>query len=309
MAGNVQADYNWADLTAMARPFLPKGMELEGKRSDTISFSSTYPTAQPAKMMTNLNANAAMGFQRADMMGLKFGPTELKLDVKQGRAAIDIPDADVSGGKVRFTGDVDLSAKPMKLMLRQPMQVVENVKIDDVISAQLLQYLNPVFAKGTNVSGIANLNCQTLAIPLAGATSSEILLDGSIGLKDVRLQSPLLQMIGQAAGGAMDLFTVPPTPFTVKNGLVQYADMPMFFGKTYAVHFLRCRIGLEDKSLAMDVQVPLSKEGDPQAGRKIVLPLSGTLDRPKLDMSQMLQKQTEEVIKDVIQDKLKDIFK
>jgi hypothetical protein len=309
MAGDVQADYNWADLTAMARPFLPKGMELEGKRSDKISFSSTYPTAQPDKMKANLNANAALGFQKANLMGLKFGTTELKLDVRQGRAAIDLPDADVSGGKVRFNGDVDLAAKPMKLTLRKPMQVVENVKIDDVISAQLLQYLNPVFAKGTNVSGMANLNCQTLAIPLAAATSNDMLVDGSIGLMDVRVQSPLLQMIGQAAGGAMDLFTIPSTPFTIKNGLVQYADMPMLFGQTYALHFLNGRIGLDDKSLSMDVEVPLSKEGDSQSIKKVILPLGGTLDKPRLDTSKMLQKQTEEVIKDVIQDQLKNIFK
>jgi hypothetical protein len=309
MAGDVQADYNWADLTAMARPFLPKGMELEGKRSDKISFSSTYPTAQPEKMTANMNANAALGFQKANLMGLKFGPTELKLDVKQGKAAVDMPDADVSGGKVRFNGDVDLAAKPMKLTLRQPMQVVENVKIDDVISAQLLQYLNPVFAKGTNVSGIANLNCQTLVIPLAGATSKDILLDGAIGLADVRLQSPLLQMIGQAAGGAMDLFVIPSTPFTVKNGLVQYADMPMLFGQTYALHFLRGRIGLEDKSLAMDVEVPLSKGGNSQSIQKIIFPLSGTLDKPRLDTSKMIQKQAEGAIKDLIQEQLKNILK
>ena len=304
MNGDVQADYDWRDLTAMAKPFLPQGLSMEGKRSDKISFSSAYPTAQPEKMVANLNAAAAVGFDKADFMGLKFGPTEMKMDIKQGKAAIDLPDADVNGGKVRFAGNVDFAARPMALTLRKPMQVVENVKIDDVISASLLQYLNPTFARGSNVSGTANLTCQTLVIPLAGGTPNDILLDGSVGLTDVRLQSPLLQMVSQVAGGGMDLFSIPPTPFTVKNGVVRYDDMPMYFGQRYAVHFLRGSIGL-DKTLAMDVEVPLSKGGE----SKIVLPLSGTLDKPHLDMSKMLQKQGEEAIKDILRDKLKDILK
>ncbi len=307
MNGDIQAQYDWADVTAMARPFLPAGLSMEGKRSDKISFSSAWPTAQPDKMAANLDASAVMGFQKADLMGLKFGPTELKLDVRQGKAAVNLPDADVSGGKVRFSGDVDLAAKPMKLTLRQPMQVVENVKIDDVISSQLLQYLNPVFARGTSVSGIANLNCQTLVIPLGGGASKDILLDGKVGLTEVRLQSPLLRMIGQAAGESMNLFSIPPTPFTVKDGIVRYTDMPMYFGEKYALHF-RGTIGL-DRTLAMDVEVPLSIGGRLQTADKIILPLSGTLDKPRLDTSQMLKKQGEEVIKDVIEEGLRKILK
>jgi hypothetical protein len=300
MTGAVQAEYDWSDLTAMAKPFLPPKFSMTGKRSDKITFSSTYPTAQPEKMPANLNAAAAVGFDSADFMGLKFGPTQLKLDVRQGKAAIDLPDADVNGGKVRFAGDIDFAAKPMKMTLRKQMQVVENVKIDDVISANLLQYVNPLFAKGSNVSGTASLVCQTLIIPLAGGSPNDILLDGSVGLTDVRLQSPLLQVISQAMGGGMDLFSIPLTPFTVKNGVVRYDDMPMYFGKKYALHF-HGSIGL-DKALAMNIDVPMSKDG---SGDTIMLPLGGTLDKPKLDMSKMGQ----EVIKDILQDKLKDIFK
>jgi hypothetical protein len=290
MAGDVQAEYDWADLTAMAKPFLPKGMELEGKRSDKISFSSTYPTAQPDKMTANLNANAAIGFQKANLMGLNFGPTELKLDVKQGKAAINLPDADVNSGKVRFAGDIDLAAKPMKLTLRQPMQVVENVHIDDVISAKLLQYVNPMFAKANNVSGIANLSCQVLAIPLSGGSPNDILLDGAIALTDVKLTSKWFAIVKQALSeNGLDLFSIPSTPFTVKNSFVQYADMPMFFGKTYAMHFLNGKIGLQDKSLSMTIEAPYK-------GTNAVIPLGGTLDDPKPDLSKLVMANIQEQI-------------
>jgi hypothetical protein len=280
MAGDVQAEYDWSDLTAMARPFLPKGMELEGKRSDKISFSSTYPTSGPEKMTANMNASAALGFQKANLMGLKFGPTELKLDVKQGKAAINIPDADVNSGKVRFAGDVDLSAKPMKLTLRQPMQVVENVHIDDEISSRLLQYVNPMFAKASNVSGIASLSCRTLTIPLSGGSTNDILLDGAIALTDAKLKSKWFGIIKEALKeNGLDLFSIPSTPFTVKDGWVRYSDMPVYFGKTFAIHFLG-GIGL-DKKLDMEIQVPLK-------GKNVSVPLAGTLDDPKPDLSKLI---------------------
>jgi hypothetical protein len=282
MTGDVQADYDWADLTAMAKPFLPAGMELQGKRSDKITFSSTYPTAQPEKMTANMNANAALGFQKANLMGLKFGPTELKLDVKQGKAAIDLPDATVNEGKLRFAGDIDMTTKPMKLTLRKSMQIMENIKVDDELSAKLLQYLHPIFAKATNVSGMASFGCQAMTLPLSGGSAKDILVDGAIAMTDVKLNSKWFGLVKEALKEkGLDLFSIPSSPFTVKNALVQYADMPMFFGQTYAIRFLNGRIGLEDKSLGMKIQVPYQ-------GKNIIIPLGGTLDNPQPDLTALL---------------------
>ncbi len=281
LAGDVLTEYDWKDITAMAKPYLPQGLEVAGKRNDKIVFASTYPTAQPNKMKANLNADAALGFQSANFKGLKFGPTELKLNVKQGLAAIDIPDANVNGGKIRFAGDVNLAAEPMLLSLRKSMAVVENVKIDDVISANLLQYLNPLFAKGTGVSGLANLSCSTLAMPLGGGNLKNINIAGNIGLTDVKASSPLLGIISTAMkSNGMNLFSIPSTAFTVKNGLVEYTDMPVIFGSSYTLHF-RGAIGLENKTLKMDVDVPMND-------KTLTLPLTNTLDNPKLDMSKLL---------------------
>lgn len=289
----VEAEYDLQTLSSMAAGYMPEGLKVQGKRKDHFTASSQWPENEPDKMMANLNAKGGLGFAKAEYMGLNFGPTELQLNVKQGQAAIDMPDADVNGGKVRFAGDINLAQKPMMLTLRKPTQVVENVKIDDVISAKLLQYLNPVFAKGTGVTGTANLSCSTLAIPLGGGTPKDINLAGNIGLTDVRLNSPILGMIkGALRTEAMDLFSIPQSAFTVKNGLVEYADMPLVFGGSYTLHF-RGAIGLENKSLKMDVDVPVDN-------KTVVVPLTGTLDRPQPDLTRLaLSNITEQIpIKD-----------
>ncbi len=297
LAGDIEADYDWKDVTAMAKPFLPEGLAMEGKRSDKITFASTYPSNDPNAMLANLNANAALGFQKADFKGLKFGATELKLNVKQGQAAIDLPDADVNGGKVRFAGDVNLAQKPMVLKLRQPAAVVENVKIDDVISANLLQYLNPIFAKSSNVSGTANLSCTTLVIPLGGGTPKDINIEGTVGMTDVKLTSKLLAVIKEAMrDDGMNLFSIPASPFTVKNGLVKYDDMPLMFGRTWGIHF-GGTIDLMSKVLSMNVKAPTSKAAD---AKMVVVPLAGTVENPQLDAGKFLMGNITEQIKEQI---------
>jgi hypothetical protein len=297
LAGDIEADYDWKEVTAMAKPFLPEGLAMEGKRSDKITFASTYPSNDPNAMLANLNANAALGFQKADFKGLKFGATELKLNVKQGQAAIDLPDADVNGGKVRFAGDVNLAQKPMVLKLRQPAAVVENVKIDDVISANLLQYLNPIFAKSSNVSGTANLSCTTLVIPLGGGTPKDINIEGTVGMTDVKLTSKLLAVVKEAMrDDGMNLFSIPASPFTVKNGLVKYDDMPLMFGRTWGIHF-GGTIDLMSKVLSMNVKAPTSKAAD---AKMVVVPLAGTVENPQLDAGKFLMGNITEQIKEQI---------
>ncbi|MEN6307152.1 MAG: AsmA family protein [Anaerohalosphaeraceae bacterium] len=297
LAGDIQADYDWKDLTAMAKPFLPEGLSMEGKRSDKITFASTYPSSDPNAMLANLDANAALGFQKADFKGLKFGTTELKLNVKQGQAAIDLPDADVNGGKVRFAGDINLAKKPMVLKLRQPAAVVENVKIDDVISANLLQYLNPIFAKSSNVSGMANLSCSTLVIPLGGGTPKDIDIEGTVGMTDVKLTSKILSILKEALrDDGLNLFSIPASPFTVKNGLVKYDDMPLMFGRTWGIHF-GGNINLMSKALSMNVKAPTSKAAD---AKMVVVPLAGTVENPQLDAGKFLMGNITEQIKEQI---------
>jgi hypothetical protein len=297
LAGDIEADYDWKEVTAMAKPFLPEGLAMEGKRSDKITFASTYPSNDPNAILANLNANAAVGFQKADFKGLKFGATELKLNVKQGQAAIDLPDADVNGGKVRFAGDVNLAQKPMVLKLRQPAAVVENVKIDDVLSANLLQYLNPIFAKSSNVSGTANLSCNTLVIPLGGGTPKDINIEGTVGMTDVKLTSKLLAVIKEALrDDGLNLFSIPASPFTVKNGLVKYDDMPLMFGRTWGIHF-GGTIDLMSKVLSMNVKAPTSKAAD---AKMVVVPLAGTVENPQLDAGKFLMGNITEQIKEQI---------
>ena len=49
LQGTIKADYDWKAVTAMAAPFLPAGLQLTGKRNDTITFNSQWPYARPTR--------------------------------------------------------------------------------------------------------------------------------------------------------------------------------------------------------------------------------------------------------------------
>ncbi|UCC21613.1 MAG: hypothetical protein JSW23_07285 [Planctomycetota bacterium] len=297
LAGQVDCEYDWAAVSTVASAFLPKGLKMEGKRKDTVTFSSEYPADSAEQMLANLDTGGKLGFERAEYMGLRFGPTEVDVQVRKGLLKIAPFSAAVNKGEVSFAGEADFKQKPTLLKTPGPIQVVKEVQINDETTKRLLMYLNPVFADAVNVSGVANLECERLAIPLAGATKNDIEIVGTVSIEELLLQaSPLLDMVlsvvGTRAGG--QVITIRPTKFTVRDGLVKYDDMQMDVGNN-PVNF-KGVIGL-DKSLNMTVTLPYTYEGrtvrvgQADAGDRVSVPLKGTLNKPELDLGRLLQEQ------------------
>ena len=99
-----------------------------------------------------------------------------------------------------------------------------------------------------------------------------------------------------------------PTDFVLQDGVVRYDDMQIDIGKT-PIHF-KGVIGL-DKRLDMMVALPLGSLagnlsiGDKSGGAAVWLPLTGTIDNPKLDTSRLLESQLQDTVKGLLQDLLK----
>jgi hypothetical protein len=108
----------------------------------------------------------------------------------------------------------------------------------------------------------------------------------------------LLSQILQAAGGSSGgIFTISPTAFTVKDGIVSYDRMDMTFANK-TVTFAG-QIGL-DQTLNMQVTVPYQLSGS-----NLTVPLKGTLAKPEVDFGQLLQKELENQIKNQLQNLFK----
>ncbi|MFA5239240.1 MAG: hypothetical protein WC476_05965 [Phycisphaerae bacterium] len=297
LAGQADCEYNWAAVSAIAAPVLPAGLVLEGQRKDKISFASEYPKGQDDKLSENLSARARAGFTKGSFHGLNFGPTDVDIRIENGLLKIAPFSSTVNNGQLNFAGEANFKQKPTLLKTPGPIRIVKDVQINDEMAGELLAYLNPVFANSVRVSGVANFECEKLAIPLAGATKNDLEVIGTISITQLRMEAgDLLGQIlsvGGASARGVDI-TIHPTKFILQNGFLKYDDMQMDVGDN-PVNFAGV-IGL-DKSLNMTVTLPYTtagrtaRVGKEFEGTRIVLPLRGTVDKPKLDLGRLLEDQ------------------
>lgn len=301
--GSLKADYNLAAVSSLISPFLPSGLSATGTRSDTLWFSSIYPKQEPALFKSNLNAKATFGFDSAEYMGLNIGKTDFNVNIDKGLMAIAPFTSTVNQGTLNFAADANFRSTPSMLRTPRQMKILDAIQIDRQTTDTLLRYANPLFADALNVSGILNFDCEQMAFPLESGYQNDIAMTGTLAINNMRLGgSSLLGQIIQLTGGSKDpLITVLPTKFVLDNGILSYDDMQMNFDDK-SVNFSG-RIGL-DKTMKMTVTLPWTR-----GGQRIKLLLKGTVDKPQIDMGQLLQEQMQQELQKQIEKGLKDIFK
>jgi len=296
--GQLECEYDWEAVSDIISAFLPEGFQLEGKRKDSIKFSSSYLDAQGDKFLSNLSTQSKVGFEKAEYMGLEFGKTDIDIQIENGLLKISPFTTVVNDGKLNFAGQVNFNRKPAIFTTPGQIKIVENIQINDKMSKKLLTYMNPVFADAVNVTGMANFDCEKLSIPLASDSINDLEIIGVISMDRMRLEaSDLLAQILMAAGSrAGEDMAIRPTKFTVQNGFLRYDDMQMDVGRN-SINF-KGVIGLADKSLDMKVAIPY------KGGKKVSVPLRGTIDKPELDLAGLLGETLQQQLEDELKEKL-----
>ncbi|MBN1805638.1 MAG: hypothetical protein JW837_10335 [Sedimentisphaerales bacterium] len=315
LTGKAELEYDWSAVSTVAAPFLPEGLTLKGERKDSINFTSEYPINDVNQLLPNLTANARLGFNQASYMGLEFGSASIDMQIRNGFMKIEPFKTSLNGGKFNFAGQVDFGQKPAQLKMSEPVQLMENIEINNQTRGLLL-YLNPIFADTTNISGIANFHCERLVIPLSSADKSQLEISGTVSIDQVRLEAAgLLKMI-VAVRGSSDIggsrINLRATKFVLKNGFLKYDDMQIEVGDN-PVNF-KGVIGL-NRSLNMTVTLPYTSDGQTvRIGHEISTPrievkLKGTIDKPELDVGSLLESQLRQQLEIQLQKGLEQLFK
>ncbi len=296
--GTVQGECDWAAVGQLASPFLPEGLEMSGRREISLNFASNYPADDPNGLMANLDGSARVGFDSASYKGLNIGATDVQVNVEKGLMKIEPFSTTVNNGQLNFAGQADFKEKDPMLRTAAPLVLAKGIELNREMTGTLLQYVNPLFANVTGLSGIANFECQTLVIPLAAGLERKAEVTGTISADNVLVEaSGLLDEILKATGQSLrgQRLTIRPTNLSLQNGIVRYDNMQIDVGDN-PISFGGA-IGL-DQSLDMTVTLPwtfkgrtarVDKEG--QAGQRIGVPLTGTISSPKLDLKKFLQEQ------------------
>jgi hypothetical protein len=312
MAGQAECEYDWTAVDTIVAPYLPEGLTLQGKRKDSFSFSSEFPVGHADQFMPNLNADGTLGFEQADYMGLDFGPTETNMQIDNGVLTIAPFTTTVNEGQLNFSGQTDFNQKPPLLKTTKPMQIAKGIKVNDETARKLLKYVSPIFANAINTSGITNFFCEQLAIPLSAEAKNKAVVIGTISIDQLRIQAS--DLFGQilTTGDQSAKMVIRPTRFSLQNGFLHYDDLQLDVGDN-PVNFSGTT-GL-DGSLDMTVTLPYTlvgrtvRIGKTSPSSRITLPLTGTLDHPQIDTSKLIENQWKELLQDLFEKGLEDIFK
>ncbi|MHC4782651.1 MAG: hypothetical protein ACYTE0_06290 [Planctomycetota bacterium] len=320
LSGHIEAEYDWQVLSAFASAYLPEGLSVEGKRKDAFSFTSDYPVDTPEAMTANLSADAAVGFDSAEYQGLDFGPTELNMTIRKGVLDFSIPEMTVNEGAFRFAGTVDLNEASKILRLKEPMQVMDAIHINEQMTNTMLKYLNPLFANQSDVSGFASLTCDALEIPFDMDEEEKIVVDGVIQMDTVRLKATgaVGDILAQTNNKSELDARLLPSRILLRDGVMRYDEMEFhldayptgFAGKIYLDKRLDMQVFVPYKFDVERLRFPTVKIGEDLSDR-LPLPVDGTVDDPQVRLDKLfdsiLKKHSPELIQKGIEELLKNL--
>jgi hypothetical protein len=316
--GSVDCEYDWSAVGTLVGPFLPQGLKLQGKRTDTISFNSEYPAGQPDELLANLNTKTKLGFDKAEYEGLLFGPTEADIQVRDGILNIAPFSSAVNNGKLNFAAKIDLRQKPVVLQTTSPMQIIDKVEINEQVSSNLLENLNPIFKDQTGITGIANFHSEKLAIPLGKDANVQPEIVGTVGIEKIKLQAKGLvgNILSKTRTGSSIDAEVLPTKFVLRNSKLSYDNMQINLDK-YPTNFggsigpkrvLNMKV-ITPYVLTEDFKLQTVKIGEKTTAERIKLTLVGTIDRPELDWGKLTEDLLKQQLRQRLQEGLEDLLK
>ena len=293
--GTAKLDYDWKAITGMLSPFMPQGLSIEGKRQDTINFTSKYPASDPNKLLANLDAQARVGFDKVGYMGLSVGTTNVDIKVDKGFMTIAPFTSVVNNGQINFGGSADFKKTPAIFRTPGQMQIIKNVQLNKEMADKLLAKVNPIFLGTSSISGTANFQCDQLAVPIVGGKPEDANIAGTISLTQVQMQSTgLLPLILTAMGSPSNTMTIHPTPFTVRDGYVKYPNMQVDIGDKPLNFSGSVPIDPNRKIESFSVTLPISPTGKiaktgSQGTAGTTVHIKGTPNKPTLDLGKMIQ--------------------
>ena len=298
--------YDAARAAERLRPYTGGTFAATGQKTQPLEV--TWVSAPGHKWTEALSAKSSIGWDSANVVGIDIGGAEIPLVVENGRFAskAEFP---VSQGVLRWNLDGDLVSEPM--VIRQTQQrVIENVAITRQMCQGWLKYVTPLLADVTSVQG--NLTLDIDRAEIYPTESFRQTVEGRLHVHGANvgpgpIADQILMLVTQIrnlrrGAGATDGGGQPTSwlqlpeqdiAFAVDRGRVMHRDMKIQAGDV--VLTTSGAVGL-DGSLELVAGVPILKEWvdktpalQPLAGQMVQIPIRGTVSRPQLDSSGMIQ--------------------
>lgn len=283
-----QVQYDLARLEPYLRPYLGKDFKIAGKNQRPIKLSGPLAVGPKQSFPRGLQGAASLSWSRLDAAGCKVGPAEVRSQLKDGWLTMQPIASSINDGKLRFEPSLRLNPLPVELRLAKGT-LVHRARITREMCAGALGYAAPALARVANADGLISMAVDDFRLPLDDPKRASI--TGRLQLHDARFgTSPLLGELSTIllrSPGEVRLAKESIVNVRVADGKVHHDKLELVFpDMTIRTHGW---VGL-DGALALTVEFPVPpkwvgnrKLTGPLAKTTIRVPMTGTLEHPRLD--------------------------
>jgi len=294
--------YDAARVAEKLRPWTGDYLTVQGQRTQPVEV--TWTSSEGANWAESLQAKSQIGWDRASVVGIEIGKADFPLKIENGRflSRAEIP---VSQGTLRWNLDGDIAGNPI-VITQSPEKVIENVAITKQMCQGWLKYVAPILADVASVQGNLSLKIDEATIVPTDLKRQTIrgqlqvhganvgpgpLADQLLGL--VQQVRALRKGAGASDGGGQQTtwLQLPEQQigFDVQQGRVAHKNMQIQAGDV--VINTSGSVGI-DGQLELIAAVPILKDWVDKtpmlqslAGKQIQIPIRGTIQQPKMDLS------------------------
>lgn len=243
------------------------------------------------QLLKGLEGEVGVDLVEFDAFGLKLEqPAPLVVLCRGGQAVLAPIRSRMNGGEVEIHGFLTLD-DPMGLSLGLRNSSFNNLAINEEVSDRLLAYLAPFLKEATEVRGAIQLDIERGIIPLA--SERDLSLKGRLQFRDVTCRpGSFTNQLVALAGADPNRFAIAldqPVELTIAQRRVVQQGLQLPITPDVTID-LAGWVGF-DQTLALQAAMPITPAmlggqrvaRDLLTGKRIVVPIRGTLSRPQID--------------------------
>ncbi len=288
-----------------SRPFFVKGSLAPG--------GTTVKVGAPPGPFSQLAANAGINWDSVKAYGFEMGPSELTGRLANGTLYVTPIKASFAGSQIELAPTVRLDPEPAEMTFARG-KIVDRARLTPEALAGGLGYVLPAIASATQAEGELSIQLDESRIPLGDFSKATVA--GQLVVHRATVSAgPLITELAQLLGS-------PPTQLTLANEMT--VPVRIQAGRVYHENFSLNFNGIEVKtsgsvgfdgslSLVADVPVPANLfKNNPKlmqalAGKRVKLPITGTVSKPVLD-PRLFQAAVANLVRDAATDVGRDVL-
>lgn len=287
---------NWDRLTQELAARVEPGASIRGG-PHAWSLEGRVPLEEGGLANSALDGEIGLQLDLVDVFGMRLEKTTLALRAVESKLSIDPIDAMLNGGRLQLDPAIVTDAKGARSLTLGPGSSLAGAVVNDEVSHRFLSYVAPVLDQATRVEGKVSFDLVDARFDLDGdATKTKV--EGDVQFDEVRfMPGPLVDQLIDVFNLERKAIFVLRDPVSIRilgrtiyqEGLILPVGEVAVIGLEGWMDFDK-RIDMLATFAAVPPQRDIPVVSMLLRNAQIQVPLTGTLDNPKIDGERIKQR-------------------